>query len=140
MVKQVKPLGPTEAKTVIKNPLIKQVEPLEYKGAQRTEPIREIVKTTTEPKSKIVGGMKISDVLIIIGSSLIGYVIMTVVVTLQQLILMLEAYGGSLPPGYGGFIMEAIWQIAAAPSIIGLIIIGLGFGIQYNRSTKIKPR
>ena len=140
MVKQVKPLGDTEAKTVTNRQLIKQVKPLEYEEAQRTEPIREIVKTTTEPKSKIVGGMKISDVLIIIGSSLIGYLIMTVVVFFQAFFQMLESYGGSLPPGYEGYIMEAIWQLAAAPSIIGLIIIGLGFGIQYNRSTKIKPR
>ncbi len=115
--------------------MVKQVKPLEYKEAQRTEPIREIVITPTEPRSKIVGGMKISDVLIIIGSSLIGFLIMNVVAFYQQLFIMIGSYG-SLPPTYWTYVMQALWQLAAAPSIIGLIIIGLGFGIQYNRSKK----
>ena len=136
MVKQVKPLGHTEAKTVIKKPLIKQVKPLEYKETLRTEPIRETVKTTTKPRSKIVGGMKISDVLIIIGSTLMGFLIINVVVFYQQVFLMLEAYGGSPPPQYTSYILEALWQLVAAPLITGIIIIGLGFGIQYKRSKK----
>ena len=134
MVKQAKPLGYTEAKTVINKPLIKQVKPLEYKETQRTEPIREIVKTTTEPRSKIVGGMKISDVLIIIGSTLIGFLIMNVVAFYQQLFLMMG--GSPLPPSYASYVIQALWQLAGAPLIIGLIIIGLGFVIQHNRSKK----
>ena len=50
--------------------------------------------------------------------------------------LMLEAYGGSPPPQYTSYILEALWQLVAAPLITGIIIIGLGFGIQYNRSKK----
>ena len=134
MVKQVKPLGHTEAKTVTNKPLIKQVEPLEYKEVQRTEPIREIVKTTTEPR--IVGGMKISDVLIIIGSTLIGFLLLSVIAFYQQLFLMMISYGSSLPPSYSSQIIQALWQLAGAPLIISLIIIGLGFGIQHNRCKK----
>lgn len=137
MVKQVKPLGPTEVKPVIKNPLIKQVKPLEYKEVQRTEPISEIVKTNTEPRSKIAGGMKISNVLIIIGSVVIGSLIINVVAFYQQLFIMIEAYG-SLPPAE--YVSEALFQLVTAPLIIGVIIIGLGFGIQYKRSTKIELR
>ncbi len=137
MVKQVKPLEPIEVKTVINKPLIKQVKPLEYKEVQHTEPIREIVKTNTEPRSKIEGGMKISNVLIIIGSVVIGFLVMNVIAFYQQLFLMIEAYG-SFPPGE--YVSEALFQLVTAPLITGVIIIGLGFGIQYNRSTKIELR
>jgi len=115
--------------------MVKQVKPLEYKEVQRTEPIREIVKTTTKPRSKIEGGMKISDVLIIIGSALIGFLIMNILTFYQQLFLMIESYG-SFPPGT--YVSEALFRLVTAPLITGIIILGLGFGIQYNRSIKNK--
>ena len=113
--------------------MLEQAKPSEYKEAQGTEPIRGIVKTTTEPRSKIVGGMKISDVLIIIGSALIGFLIMNILAFYQQLFLMIESYG-SFPPGT--YVAEALFRLVTAPLITGIIIVGLGFGIQYKRSKK----
>jgi len=137
MVKQVKPLEPIEHKPLEKGKrIIKQVTPLvhvEVKPLEHVEakPIKKIIPKI--PKKWEGRKMKITDVLIVIGSTLFAFTMFTVITFFQQFFVMLEYYG-TPPEGYIASMFEVLWKTTGAPFIVSIIFIGLGFLIQYVRT------